>query len=340
MNLDFHHNRSAQKAVSNATWEKEILFPGGHIVSVKGILSFHGLKVSEKEDTDYDSSFGVTPQANVSWKWPLVFSSACVETIFTPIVGIIAAGNKKNTDIFEDQFCEVNDLNFYEGNKSISQYDVDAGKRVYYGFKLAGYKYGENFYRFTLGRSIEITDPPERLESSGLKRKNSDIVASTDVFLSNELTFVANGSYSTQSKRWTRAEVGINFSNKEVCFDAMIFSGKQCFYDPFRQELKEISEEQKIRKYKGVMFDVGWFATKKVKLKGGVVIGNDYEVLPTIVNPSTNGKCKLIRSSVGFEYKNECMSVDCSIERKNYRGGDLKPETGFRLTFHLKNLGI
>jgi LPS-assembly protein len=337
MNLDFRENRLSQKLMSNAAWEKEMLLPGGHIIAFKGTLAFRALKVSEKEESDYDSLFGVMPQANLSWKWPLVLSSDWMDTIVTPIVGIIAAGNKKKTDAFEEPFCEITDTNFWDGNKSISHYNVDSGERIYYGLKLAGYKYGENFYRFTIGRALELTAPPDRLEATGLKHKNSNIVASTDVFLSDELTFIANCSYSPQSKRFAKVEAGLNYSDKKICFDAMVFKGRQCLYDPFNPALQSISEEQKIQKYKGIMLDVGWQTTSKIKLKSGVIIGNDADSPTERID---RGNFRLIRSSVGIEYKNECATVDFSIERRNQKGGDLKPETVLHLVVHLKNLGI
>ena len=59
INLDFHNHRSAQKVVSNVSWKKEILMLYGHIIDCTNTLSLQGLKVSEKETSDYDSSFMV-----------------------------------------------------------------------------------------------------------------------------------------------------------------------------------------------------------------------------------------------------------------------------------------
>jgi hypothetical protein len=58
------------------------------------------------------------------------------------------------------------------------------------------------------------------------------------------------------------------------------------------------------------------------------------------VDQAKSGGYKLIKHSLGIEYKNECTTVDFVVERKNCRGGDLKPETVLRLVVHLKNLGI
>jgi hypothetical protein len=311
------------------------LLSSGHLLDLKGTLSLSGLKVSERERSDYDSSCGIIPQLNCAWKWPLVLSSDFMDAIFTPIIGLIVAKNRKNTDVFENQFSEITDLNFLDGNRSISSYNVDSGSRIYYGFKLSGYKNGKNLYHFTMGRSSELSSIPHRLEATGLKHKNSNIVASTEIFLSNELTFMANTSYSCRSNRWRRSEIGLNFSGKKVCFDVMLFKGKQCFYDPFL--VWNDSEEQKTQKYKGLMLDGSWQTTQNIKLKCGLIIGNDHE---TITQQSHRDRYKLIRHSAGIEYKNECATFEFTVERRNYSDGDLNPETAFRFTVYLKNLGV
>jgi hypothetical protein len=336
MNLDFRHHRSARKAVSNASWEKEISLQDGHLVDFKGILSLQGEKVSRWERSGYDSLFMAKPQINITWKRPLVLTTDQMSAIFTPIIGIIIAGNRKNTDVFEEPLREINPVNFLMGNKCISPYNVDSGDRIYYGFKLSDYRDGKNLYRYTIGRSTELTTIPERLEASGLKQRNSNIVSSLEAFLSSEWTLIMNGSYSTHSKRLSNIDAGLNFSDNKICFDSMIFRGKQCVNNQFSPDYKNIPEEQRIQKYKGIMFNAGWNVSSTVKLKGGVVFGNEINTEVAI----NKDNIRLIRQNIGIEYKNECTTVDFVVERKNFSVGDLKPETDFQLTIHLKNLGI
>ncbi|MDR1235740.1 MAG: LPS assembly protein LptD [Holosporaceae bacterium] len=335
INLDFNRHRSSREFISNASLEKEILLPYGYLFDFKGVLHFKALNVSEKERSDYNSSLNVTPQLNCALKWPLLSSSGFLSTVFTPTIGVILSKSQKKADIFEDQFCEITDLNFSDGNRSISSYNTDPGKRIYYGFKAAGYYRGENVYHFTVGRSVELTSVQNKLGATGLKYKHSNVVASLDVFLSSEWTLIGNCSYSSQTKRWTRTEIGLNFTDKKICFDVMVSRGKQCFYNPFVSASSN-SEEQKNQRYSGAMFDVGWHLSPSSKLKGGMIIGNDND---TIVK-SNNDNHRVIKQYAGIEYKNECATVDFLVERKNFRGGDLKPETIFRLVFTLKNLGM
>jgi hypothetical protein len=339
MNLNFNNNRSAQKMISKASWDKKILLPQGNIFNIKGAVFFRGLNVSERQKTDYDSSFNAIPLLHCSWQWPLVLSSDWMNTIVTPIAGTIISTNKKYDDIFEDPICEANNLNLFDENRSVSPYNVDPGKRIYYGLKLAGYNGGENLYRFIIGRSTELTIPPERLESSGLKHKHSNIITALDVFLSDELTFVSNSSYSTQEKKWLTLEGGLRFSNEKVDFEIMAFKGKQCLFDPFATSASSLTEEQKIQKYKGVMLDIGWHATSSTTLRGGVVIGNEFKNATNLHEKPIN-RCKLIRHNVGLQWHNECTEIQVTIEKRNYSGGDLKPETVFTFVVHLKNLGI
>jgi len=345
INFDFKNSRSSQKIVTNISWNKEIILPLGSIIDVKGLLSFQCMRVSEKEHSDYDSSFNIAPQISLIWKWPLVCSSKFASVVFTPIFGVIMAGGKKHADIFEDQFCEINDINFLDGNRQVSSYNVDTGHRICYGIKLSDYKNGENLYRLTIGRSTEISSPPDRSESTGIKYKSSDVVTSCDIFLSDRWTLTMNGNYCPQSRRWSRIETGLVFSDKKYSIDIMAFSGSQNLYDPF--SISNLSEEDKKQKYKGLILDTGIYLTNKLKLKNSIIIGN--ECRTQSAQPSdggdkpvqtSDGGYKPIKYNIGIEYKNECASVDFVMERKNLKGGDLKPETTFRLIVNLKNLGF
>jgi hypothetical protein len=108
----------------------------------------------------------------------------------------------------------------------------------------------------------------------------------------------------------------------------MIFRGKQCV-----SINKNIPEEQRIQKYKGIMFSAGWNVSHTIKLKGGAVFGNK-------VNTAANkDNIRLIKQNIGVEYKNECTTVDFVVERRNFSTGDLKPDINFQLVIHLKNIG-
>ncbi|MDR3186914.1 MAG: LPS assembly protein LptD [Holosporaceae bacterium] len=339
MNLDFNNNRSAQKMISKASWDKKILLPQGNIFNIKGVAFFRGLNVSERQKTDYGSSFNAVPLLHCSWQWPLVLSSNWMSTIVTPVAGTIISVNKKYYDVFEDPVCEANILNLFDENRSVSPYNIDPGKRIYYGLKLAGYSGGENLYRFMVGRSAELTTPPERLESSGLKHKHSNIITALDVFLLDELTFVSNGSYSTREKKWLTLEGGLRFSNEKIDFEILAFKGKQCLFDPFATNASSLTEEQKIQKYKGVMLDISWHASDSITLKGGIVIGNEFKNATSLHEKPLN-RCKLVRHNVRLLWHNECTEIQAMVERRNHNGGDLKPETVFTFVVYLKNLGI
>ncbi|MCR5225299.1 MAG: LPS-assembly protein LptD, partial [Alphaproteobacteria bacterium] len=338
MNLDFCHGRSARKFVSSPSWNKKIMLPFGHILEIAGTVSLRALNVSEKQHSEYDSSFNVTSQIKCMWEWPLLFYNSAMSTIFTPIAGAVIASNRKYSDIFEDQFNDLNDINLFEGNRSTSSYNIDTGKRVFYGARIAGYNGASQIYRLITGQSYDLTSVSEdKAEASGLKYKRSNVVSSLDIFLTDELTLSSYGSYSPKNKDWTKFEAGLKFTHKGFSADIFGFNGRQCFYDPFKVLPSALTEEQKTQKYKGIMFDCGWQATHALKLKNGITFGNKCEDLNTKIN---NADFKLVKYNVGFEYKNECTSVEVVLERTNYKSGDLKPETSFRFVLHLKNLGI
>jgi LPS-assembly protein len=326
LNLYFCDARLAQKIITNVSWAKSFLLANGHIIDFKGITSFKGINISERHSSDYDSASRITPQISVIWKWPLVITSDFAEIIATPMIGAIFAHNKRYSDLFEDPFCEINDINFLDGSKSISPYNVDPGSRICYGIKFSAYKNGNALGYIVVGRSTELTKANEKVEISGLKYKNSNIVSSAEIFMGDTTSLCLNGSYSTKNEKLLKIETGIKFSNHQFEGDLFIFDGKQCFQNPFLRSRMDESEENSAKKYHGLMVGAGWKVNSKWKLNAEVVLGHE--------------KDKLIRHNIGIQYKNECLELEMILERTNYTGGDLRPETSFRMVVHLKNLGI
>ena len=112
---------------------------------------------------------------------------------------------KFNIDIFEEEFSEINDINFLEGGKSLSQYNIYYGSLIYYGAKISAYKKdGGNLAYFTKGRTTGITGIANKLEEKGMKCKNLNIVTAFDLFFTEELMFTSSVNYSTQTKKWLR----------------------------------------------------------------------------------------------------------------------------------------
>ena len=119
MNRLLNHGRESKKAVCNISWNKEFIVPYGNLFELRILATLKALNINEKTKTNYDSFFEATPQVSFAWKWLLLL-----------IIGIFAAGNKKHTDIFEEQFSEINDINFLEDGKSLSQYNLDYSSRI------------------------------------------------------------------------------------------------------------------------------------------------------------------------------------------------------------------
>ncbi|GHU11824.1 hypothetical protein FACS189449_04100 [Alphaproteobacteria bacterium] len=338
LNLYFRNARSVKKIITNVSWEKNFLLAYGQIIDLKGITSFKAINVSEPSTSksDDDSAIRITPQVSIIWKWPLIISSSFAETIVTPMIGAIFADNKKYDDLFEDPLGEINDINLMDGSRSISPYNVDNGSRICYGMKFSAYKDGNALGYITIGRSTELTKVPEKIEASGLKHKNSNIVYSGEVFISNEISVTANGSYSTRDRKLLKFESGVKFSNKYVDLDIVAFKGKQSSQSIFKpKELNDETADKRIERYKGIMLDAIWKVNSKLKLKTGVVLGHKKSDGESIERE----KVKLVKHNVGFEYKNECIELEVGTERTNYSGGDLRPETSFQFVVHFKNLG-
>lgn len=323
MNLYFNHGREARKVACNVSWGREFLGPFGHLLEVRFMAAFKALKVFEKEKTKYDSFFDATPQMSVIWKWPLLVTSEPLDIVFTPILGIIWGGNKKHVDVFEEQMTEVNAMNFLEGGKSISPYNIDYGSRVCYGLKMSLYeKDGRNFARFVMGRTSDITDVVKKPEATGLKRKNSDIVTALDVFINDEFTFTSSANYSTKKSKWAKYRYGVQATYETFDAEFMVFKGRQCSYNPFFVKEEDLATEEK---YKGSMINVGIKPNKRWRFSTNLTFGSKEN--------------RLIKYGAGLTYKNECAKIEMAVEQTKYKGGDLKPETSFWIVVTLRNFG-
>ena len=338
INMDFKDGRISQKYICNPSWYKEILMPGGHIFEVSAVLSVQGLKVKEETRSDYNSHFQARPQLNLTWKWPLLVETPLHNLIFTPILGTSLSENKKYYDAFETPFDELNESNVFSNNRSISPYNVDSGKRYFYGFHVDGYHDTKNIYHLALGQSFELTEPQKRLESSGLKYKKSNIVGALDIFFTQNFTFSSSGSYSQQNKRFDRIEAGINYSDEKFSAGIMGFRGKQCFYNPFKIQQNFINEKNSEKKYKGITFNTSYKISSQSQFNYGIVLGNRNDVMSS-ADKSNSGKLKLLKHGVSVNFENECTKVLVQCERENKHGADLHPETTFRVVVQLKKLG-
>ena len=100
---------------------------------------------------------------------------------------------------------KINDINFLEGGKSLSQYNIDYGSLIYYGAKISAYKKGGgNLAYFTKGRTTGITGIANKFKEKEMKCKNLNIVTAFDLFFTEELMFTSSVNYSTQTKKWLR----------------------------------------------------------------------------------------------------------------------------------------
>ena len=336
MNLDFKNGRMSQKYILNPSWYKEILLPGGHILKANAVLAMQGLNVKEKDKSGYDSYFQAMPQLNLTWKWPLIVQTPLHNFVLTPVVGINIAGNKKRFDAFENPFDEINTSNMFSNNKSISPYNVDPGKRIFYGFHVNGYHESGNIYRLALGESFELTDPLDRVESSGLRHKRSNLVGALDIFLDSNLTFSSNGSYSRKRNRFDNVEIGLNYIDKEFDASIMWFKGKQIFYNPFK--IQQINENNSEKKYKGVVFNTNYKISPRTQLCYGITFGNRNDTTDSS-EKIHDDEFKLLKHQIGIRFENECAKVFIQYEKENKKGRDLRPETTLRLTVSLKKLG-
>ncbi len=337
INLVFKRGRISQKYTINPSWTKNFILSKGQLLDFNIITSFQGLQVSERQHSDYDSYSQILPQCNLTWQWPLIINSYISEAVISPILGVSLSPNKNHFDLMENSFDEINESNVFSNNKSISPYNIDSGCRYFYGTKINGYSMNKKLYNFMIGRSVDINKSHKMLESSGKKRKHSNIISKLDMFFTENLAFSTTCSYSPKNKSFDKLELNLNYNEDRLSFDIMAFKGVQCFYDPFKINENDLIESISQKKYKGVNLSCNYKTSSTTTLKYNIVFGNNYSPIDSIIDKH-NSKLKLLRHGLNLIYENECTKFSFGCERINYNYGDLKPETCLKFTIHLKKL--
>jgi hypothetical protein len=188
-----------------------------------------------------------------------------------------------------------------------------------------------------LGESFELTEPLDRVESSGLKHKRSNLIGVLDVFFDSNLSFSSNGSYSRKRNRFDKIELGLNYSDEKLDTNIMWFKGKQNSYNPFDIKQNKKNRDNFEKKYKGIMVNASYKFSPRTQLTCGITFGNRNEA--NADSKKIDDNLKLLKHRVGLHFENECAKAFIQYERENKRGEDLRPETTFKFIIRLKKFG-
>lgn len=330
--LDFPNKHITNKVFANLGWSKDFVGYLGHVFSVelKGLSSLNRISYNRNAETVSGrnrNNYSVkefSPLCKLALKWPWEFKvNGNFSYILEPTVGIVVLANRK-TDFskFNDQYTslslfELDDANFMESLRSNFSGQINDTSRIPYGLRSRAYWKGENILNFTIGRSLAISSP-DKIEKdvSDINRRHSNIIFRMDAMAERKISLFSDGSFNDNTGKFQRLETGVLCKHK--IFDIKVSS----FYNTKIEKQGTIFKE---KKYNGLHTTLGVKATKNLTLKYSMVFGGC--------------KNKMLKSSLGVSYSNECFSADLVLAKTNFRAVDIKPSKSITLLVSFKNLG-
>lgn len=280
-----------------------------------------------KSDTKY-----IVPQLELLFKLPLVMyfeKSAKQCGIFTPIVGIIFAKKNKMTSNFQ-QFFEINEMKLLCPINIFSDRDSMDGTIGVVGMDFRTYDYGKQRINFTTGLFYNITSNFDKMfHSTDVMSKVSNNVGCFEYHFNDNISFFSRYSYGIREKCISRIEGGMQFCNDKFALECMIFNGKYFnkisnIKDIVFEKSKNNINYESMTRLSGAKMEFSNKFAKNWKLNGAAMFGDK--------------NSKLLKSSLGLEYNNECISWEISLQRTRFSTGDITPSSGISFSVSMKNL--
>jgi len=309
-----------QKLSIENQWQKNNIFDSGHILNTN--LSLRGDFYRNKR-TDNSKTIGkkgthevirAIPKINLLWKFPMqghitnriLFIEPIIQTIFMP-----KGGNPDTIHNLDSVDLEISDANLFSSNRFAGLDKIEEGSRINFGLKteLIFKKYGN--IKTLIGRSYSPLQPQaEKIQGTGLNKKLSNIVGNIIYDYNN----IVNLSYKFRKKSWIsqRDSVSMNISANPI---STYLSYTMIKDDPVPTQ-NLISEQLHVGLNWNITNEWSTNVSQRRDLKD-----------------STFGNA--IYSNSSISYKNECIIISLTAQRKHENLIDIPDTTEYSLNFNL-----
>lgn len=305
--------RDVNRATVEATWLRSWITPIGVRSDVE--LGFAADFFNIDQDSNYpDDVDRTTPAAAVAFRYPMRKVASSGATHFLEPVVQLAWSDEQGDDVPNDESTFVE---FDQGNLlSLSRFPAadrrEDGLRMAYGLNWARYG-GQWQASATLGQVFRETADPDFTESSGLAGTSSDFLVAAQL----------------------KMDLGLSLTARTLFDDAFSFSKAE-----FRGDW--ISDRARVTStYLWLDADAAEGRTDRVS---EIWIDGSYDVNASWT-ASANWRydiedTRATTAGVGLVYRNECVEVDLSLNRRFTSSSSVEPSTDFGFTIGLRGFSI
>lgn len=295
-------------------WRRSEILPGGLLGALQAQLNADIYRINQ--DSDYDDWVArADPAIAVELRWPLARHSGGVTHIVEPIAQLIWSPERNYADDVPNE--DSNLIEFDEGNlfsmSRFSGWDArESGLRANLGIGWtridpAGWSIG-----LTAGRVLRSRPDPAFGASRLQGEKQSDWLLAAHYSGANGLA-IANRALFDDSFSISRNELrlgwyrpGLQVSAGYLWLDS----------DPIEDRMENVSE---LTAAAGWQVAQGWWATAETRYD---FTADDAQ-----------------KAELGLEYRNECITVEMSVERRFTSSDEVNAETSFDLGIRLGGFG-
>lgn len=300
--------RDVTRITTDASWQRSWILDSG--IRTDWQVGF----AADIFDIDQDSAFPetlnrFTPRTAVSLRLPMTRAVGQTTHFIEPIVQL-GWTNVSGDDIPNDEsgFIEFDQGNLLELSRFPAPDVREDGAQVAYGLNYA--RFGEEWQAFlTFGQIIRDSAQPEFSQSSGLSDEISDILLAGQLRTGLGLDFTARTIFN-DSLDVSKAEVRSDWRG-----DLLSLSGSYLWLEKDLAEGRDqdVSEVYLDGAYK---LNANWTASANWR----------YDIADT----------RAATAGLGLTYRNECVEVDLSLNRRYTSSTSVEPTTDFGFTIALR----
>ena len=257
------------------------------------------------------------PKVWLDWRYPLVRREGGVRQVIEPVVSAILApygGNPGKIPNEDSQSFEFDDSNLFSSDRFPGLDRVEDGPRINYGLKAGVYGAGGGSSTILFGQVLRAESGKTFAEKTGLEDNFSDFVGRIDISPGRFIDYVHRFRLSRRNLAIRRNEIDLTLGPDRLKLTAG--------YVKLARELTsdEFESREELRLSVRARLDERWtftaFDQRDLTDEGGT-----------------------LRAGAGLEYRDECITINFTFDRRFTRDRDIEPASTFNFRITLRGLG-
>lgn len=319
--------RDSERFSLHTAWNLPYVSPAGDVYLLTASLRGDAYWVNRvAQDTDDVNPRGNTedgfagrifPQLSFNWRYPFARHLDGVHEVVEPTFGLVASppdlnpGKIPNEDSLDVEFDETN---LFGASRFPGLDRADSGVRADYGLKYSVLGDGGGSTSVFLGQSYRFTSDSEFDKGTGLDDQLSDIVGRLQISPNKYLDLLYRVRFDANDGALRRNELNLQAGPRLLRLDVTY---------------AYLDEES------GPTFEFG----KRHEIRGAIrsQITDTWDV--TVAARNDIEENRWLSYGLGLRYRDECLELMTSVERKTFRDEEVDPDTTFLLSVTFKNLG-